>query len=98
MPKKVAVAVGAMASQDPKAAQRHAKQNMNRTSVPSPFEHNPYHGEFGTRPDHRLARPASNPREVIDINQALALQSAAGQPHRPKAPNLRGVLLYRSVR
>src|SRR5271166_5863240 len=36
MPKKVAVAVGAMASQDPKAAQRHAKQNMNRTSVPSP--------------------------------------------------------------
>src|SRR5208337_553647 len=36
MPKKVAVAVGAMASQDPKAAQRQAKQNMNRTSVPSP--------------------------------------------------------------
>src|SRR5208337_915774 len=36
MPKKVAVAVGAMASQDPKAAHRQAKQNMNRTSVPSP--------------------------------------------------------------
>src|SRR5271157_4139952 len=47
-----------MASQDPKPAQRHAKQNMNRTSVPSPAK-STINAEANTTMARNETRPAA---------------------------------------